>query len=584
MNYVLSYKVSICPIDQDIDLPAYVLPKQYVIDVSIQHSSSVDFTEGITLGRTSPPEATIRLKKSTQLAASLRNYQWRLAHVSVYYTVNNLDYYPAFCGIVTGRTEEMNAVSFRCQGYLTLLEYYKNNTPLWKSKPAATYIPDSAYTSVTVETLTYWQNLVREQDPTTSFGMDVGVINTIFWIIGGRPYKYKPYYKYIGEVPRFYFDCDHAPIYPQFTWLNQENIADDFASLASAAGGQITQTTDGVVRFINPHSFAPSPKNITITDSKFASLSIEEESAVTFNKVVMTFSPRYLGANQVVLDDPIGKYLPYGEEFRHEIEFPQPVDRLTNNTYFGSGVSFGASGGYFGIDQYINSKDFVTAVDFTGETALVDLKIPRLNNIFYPRYRFTWNTITNQGTWSVQNDRRKTPGQYMELLVTPSKAQVGNVNRPLYLAKITLYGIPVLAGEPQTLKRDIDLDFTGLVDAGIVPSGLREVQVKENAYVQSKDHAVRLIDVIKYLHKRPRPAINITDLVYDSRIQLGDVITLNSQFYSISGLYKVTSLNIKNTGALMDLTLVDVSDIKTRNQFFIVGSGYANNDVRYLSW
>lgn len=579
MNYVLSYKVYICPIDQDIESEANIVPKQHVVDVSIQHSSNLDFTEGITLGRTTPPEATIRLKKLTQLAVSQRTYQWRLAHVAVYYTVNNLDYYPAFCGIITGRTEEMNAVSFRCQGYLTLLEYYKNYTPLWKSKPAASYIPDSTESTVNEDNLPYWQNLVKEQNPTIKEGMDVGVINTIFWIIGGRPYKYKKYFKYINYVPRFYFDCDHSPIYPKFTWLNQENISEDFASLASAAGGQITQTTDGVVRFINPHSFAPAPKSITITDSMFASLTIEEESAVTFNKVVMTFSPRYLGANQVVLEDPIGKYLPYGEEFRHEIEFPQPVDRLTNNTYFGSGVSFGASGGYFGIDRYINSRDFVTAVDYTGETASVDLKIPRLTNIFYPRPRFTWDTENNQGTWSIENDRRKTPGQYMELLVN-ARDQA----RPLYLAKITLYGIPVLTGEPQTLKRDIELDFTDLVDAGIVPSGLREVEVKDNPYVQTKDHAQRLMDVIKYLHKRPRPAINISDMVYDSRLQLGDVVTLNSQFYSLQGLYKVTSVTVKNTGALMDLTLVDVSDIKTKNDFFIVGSGYLAETTKYLSW
>lgn len=573
MNYVLSYKVYICPIDEDIESEANIVPKQYVIDVSIQHSSSLDFTEGITLGRTTPPEATIRLKKLSQLAVSQRTYQWRLAHVAVYYTVNNLDYYPAFCGIITGRTEEMNAISFRCQGYLTLLEYYKNYTPLWISKPAASFIQALPQNSA------LWSDTVNSQDPTRVEGMQIGVINTVFWIMGGRPYKHKAYFKQINYVPRFYFDCDHSPIYPKFTWLNQENLIEDFASLASAAGGQITQTTDGVVRFINPHSFAPTPKNITITDSMFASLTIEEESAVTFNKVIMTFSPRYLGANQIVLEDPIGKYLPFGEEFRHEIEFPQPVDRLTNNTYFGSGVAFGASGGYFGIDQYINSRDFITGVDYTGETASLDLKIPRLTNIFYPRYRFTWDTNTNVGTWFVENDNRKTPGQYMELLVS-TRDQA----RPLYLSKITLYGVPVLTGEPQTLKRDISLDFTGLVDAGIVPSGLREVQVKDNPYVQTKDHAQRLMDVIKYLHKRPRPAVNISDMVYDARIQLGDVITLNSSIYSLQGLYKVTSLNIKNTGALLDLTVVDVSDIKTKSEFFVVGESYSGNDSRNLSW
>lgn len=573
MNYVLSYKVYICPINEDIDSASNLISKEFVLDVQVNHNSSIDFTEGITLGRTSPPQASVRLKKLTQASVTSRTYQWRLAHIAIDYTLNNMTYFPAFRGVITSRSEEMNIVTFQCQGYLVLLDYYKNYTPLWVNKPAASFIP-----LLPVNTLE-WASTVNSQDPTRVEGMNIGVINTVFWLMGGRPHKHKQYFQSISHVPRFYFDCDHSPIYPKFTWLNQENITDDFTSLASAAGGQITQTTDGVVRFINPHSFAAAPKNVTITDSMFASLTIEEESAVTFNKVVLTFSPRYLGANQVVLDDPIGKYLPYGEEFRHEIEFPQPVDRLTNNTYFASGVSFGASGGYFGLDQYINSRDFITAVDYTGETASVDLKIPVLTNIFYPRYRFTWNTNNNTATWSVVNDRRKTPGQYMELLVRSRDQQ-----RPLYLAKVTLYGIPVLTGEPQTLKRDIDLDFSQLTTLGIVPSGLREISMKDNPYVQTKDHAQRLIDVVRYLHKRPRPAINIADLVYNTQIQVGDIVTLNSQAYSLQGLYKVTSMSIKKTGALMDITVVDVTDIKTRSEFFVIGQSYNNSDSRYLSW
>jgi hypothetical protein len=247
---------------------------------------------------------------------------------------------------------------------------------------------------------------------------------------------------------------------------------------------------------------------------------------------------------------------------------------LTNNTYYGSGISFGASGGYFGIDEFIDSRDFIRAVDYTGETATVQLKVPRLTSVYFPKKRYT----TASG-WVTEQDVAKTPGQFMTLVVKNNDPA-----RTLYLTHITLFGIPVAAGEPQTLKVDIPLQFSGLVNAGIVPSGFREVRVTENAYVQSKDQAMRLIDVIKYLHKRPRPVIRISDLIYNPNLVLNDVITLNSLAYNLQGSYKVVDVSIRKTGAFMDIGLVDVSDIKTRDQFFVVGNAYAPTDIKNLSW
>jgi hypothetical protein len=311
----------------------------------------------------------------------------------------------------------------------------------------------------------------------------------------------------------------------------------------------------------------------------FSQIDIEEESAVTFGKAIVTFTPRFLGANKAVLDDPIGVYLPYNEEYEHEIELPQPVDRLTNNTYYASGVTFGMSGGLFGIGEYISSKDFVTAVDYNGDTSAVLLKVPKLTPLYYARDKFLWNTQTNVGSWIKVQDYAKTPGQFMKLVVKND-----NSAKSLYLAKINLYGVPVEAGEPQTIKKDIDLDFTGLVSAGVIPSGFREVALKDNPYIQSKDHAMRVLDVVRYLYKRPRPLIRIVDMVYNPAIQVGDIITIRSRFYDIDGQFKVTGINIRDTGSKIDISCVDISDIKTKDQFFIVGSGYVGSTEKYLSW
>lgn len=587
MNYVLKYQLYLAPIDvpiYNLENSAYRVPDSVVQDIGIGQNTSIDFTGGISLGVASPAEANITLIKNGLTTITNRLFNWRLANVLIKYSINNGSTYSTqFAGFVESRGEVMNSVTFRCFGYSKYLEYYREITPLWVDKPAATKIPDIPSASQVWSTTTsgVWGQYLANQDPTTLSGSFTGTINTVFWLLGGRPYKYKDHVKNKGLPVRFWYDCDHAPIMPKFTWLNKENVSNDLIQLAAAAGGQITQNNEGIIQFLNPHSFVPSTNtSYTVTDSMFSELSVDETSAVGYGKVIVTFSPRYLGANKVILDAPIGKYLPYNEEYEHEVEFQQPVDRLTNNTYYGSGITFGQAGGYFGIDQYITSKDFVTAVDYNGDTAYVSLKVPQLSSVYFPKKRFYWTGNSSTSYWKYEKDVSKTAGQVF-------KVKVKNTDqaRRLYLAKISLFGIPMVAGSQQTLKNDIPLEFSGLVTAGIIPSGFKEVSVSENPYVQSKDQAQRLMDVIKYLHKRPRPAVRINTLPYNSNVKVGDIIVINSVAYGIlNKKHKVVELQINKTGATMNITCVDVSDIKTREDFFINGETYSPNTTKYLSW
>lgn len=575
MNYQLNYRVYISPVGTKVDMPANLVPNKYVQDVSITHSMETQLTSGVTLGRIAPPQATLVLVKQAFNVFINRQYNWRLANVLVMYSVNNLDYYPAFAGFLESRQESATAVSFQASGYLKYLEYYRHLTPLWENKPVATIIPDPP----TPYSQAVWANLNSLQDPTTLSGSLTGTINTILWLSGGRPYKYKQYFEDIQQYPRFYFDCDPSIMTPRFTWLNQEDVTDDITSLCVAGGGQITQSADGVVKFVNALSYTNNVVNLTLTDSMFTDMSVDDEAAVTFGKVIITFSPRYLGANKALVNLSLGKYLPYGEEYEHEVEFSQPVSRLTNNTYYGSGISFAASGGYFGIDEFITSRDFVKAVDYNGETASVSLKVPRVRTVAYPKYKWVWDSITASGTWTLIEDVTKTPGQFMKILVRND-----DIGRSLYLSKLVLYGIPLVAGEQQTIKQDIPLTFSGLVTNNIIPSGFKEVRMADNAYVQSKDHAMRLLNVVKYLSKKPRPVHRFSNLVYNPTLKLADVISVNSNFYQVQGNFKIVEISITNTGARMNLACVDVTDLYTRDQFFVIGQPYEVSDRKLLSW
>jgi hypothetical protein len=580
MSYVLSYRVYVAPLTvplSSVKTSPYLLPNAVVRSVDVSQSTGLDFTAGISVGVTNPPEASLTLIKNNLSSVTSRIFNWRMANVAVQFSTNGINYNDAFAGFIDARSEDLNTVLFRCVGYLRYMDYYRHATPLWRDKPVATAIPDPPEWSTTTSGL--WRQMYTNQDPATLSGFFTGTVNTVFWLLGGRPYKLRDEVSRIGDTARFWYDCDHAPITPSFTWFNQEEITGDFALLAASAGGQITQLNNGVVKFLNPHSFVPAADGVTVNDSMFRSISVDEVTSSTFGKAIVTFSPRMLGANKAVLDSTIGVYLPYNEEYTHEVEFQQPVDRLTNNTYFGSGITYGQSGGYFGIDEFISSRDFIKAVDYNGETATVNLKIPPLSGLYCAKFKYNWTGNKNTSYWSYRHDVTKTAAQFMKITVKSTDQA-----RSLYLSRLTLYGIPVVAGEPQTIKRDIPLDFTGLVTAGIVPSGFREVSVKENPYVQSKEHAVRLLEVVKYLHKRPRPLVRIIDMVYNSSLEIGNIINLNSVYYGLVGKFKVTEIIVKNSGAFMDISCVDVSDIKTREELFIIGDTYENNTIKYLSW
>jgi len=568
MNYLLDYRVYVAPLGENVDNPAYLLPAKAVTSVDVSQTTDIDFTAGISLGRTGYASAVLVLGKNNSTAVTAKLYNWRFASVKVYASVDRITYTPTFAGFIETRLEDIATVTFQCSGFLKYLEYYKHITPLWKNHPVATQIPDPVY-----PVASGWAAYVNQQDPTTVSGYTTGTLNKIFWLLGGRPYKYKAYLDSISYVPRFWYDCDHAPIVPQFTWLNQENIAEDAAMLAVAAGGQIMQDSYGVVRFVNPHSFAKDFSGVTLTDSHFSQLTVSEESATMFGKAVVTFTPRYLSANKSVFEGSIGVYLQYNEEYTHEVELQQPVDRLTNPTYYASGLSYGASGGYFGVDEYITSRDFVTAIDYTGETASTRLKVPRLSNLYYPK------NVYRNNAWSVEQDMTKIPAQYMHLKIFNNDPA-----RSLYLAQITLFGVSVESGEQITIRRDIPIQFSGLVEAGVVPSGFREVTIAENPYIQSREQANKLLDVVSYLHKRPRPEHVLVDVIYQPNIKLGDRIRVVSNAYNIDGYFKITGIAVKKAGAFMDITCVDVSDILPRSSIFIIGSGYAPGDVRNLSW
>ena len=575
MNYQLGYRVYISQVSTKVDMPANLVPTKYVQDISISHTMETDFTSGVTLGRLAPPEATLTLIKNSFNPFTQRLYNWRLANVLIMYSINSIDYYPAFAGFIESRFESLTSITMRACGYLKYLDYYRHLTPLWENKPVATIVPDPPvpYSSET------WGVLNSSQDPTTLSGSLVGTVNTILWLSGGRPFKYKQYLEDTDQNPKFYFDCDPSIMTPKFTWLNQEDVTEDLTSLCVAGGGQITQSADGVVKFVNALSYTSTTNNFVLNDSMFTEMTVDEEAAVTFGKVITTFSPRYLGANKAIVNLSLGKYLPYGEEYEHELEFSQPVSRLTNNTYYGSGISFAASGGYFGIDEFITSRDFVKAVDYNGDTASVSLKVPRVRSVAYPKNIWTWNAITASGVWTVVEDAAKTPGQFMKVIVRND-----DIGRSLYLSKLVLYGIPLVAGEQQTIKRDIPLTFSGLVTAGIVPSGFREIRMTENAYVQSKDHAMRLLNVVSYLSKMPRPVHRFANLVYEPSLKLADVITINSTLYQVQGKFKVVEIAVTNTGARMSIACVNVTDLHTREEFFIIGQSYQSSDYRLLSW
>lgn len=541
----------------------FVVTPKYISEISLPFISQFEMTVEQMTGVAEPNLARlILLKPKEGEFPELENFlkessSWRMSLVEVFFTNdgNPANLALVNSGLIFTRSEERTKVTFIMRGFLDLLGITLVETPLFRSRKVATPIPKQ----VSVDNL-------KKQDPTIKDGYSVGIINTILWLMGGRPHKYKSLYitqdPYVaGEYPKFYFDCQASVINPEWIWFNYENLKEDLAQLCKASGGLLTQDLDGVIRFKNVFGAKKAWNGFTITDSTFTKLSISEKGTEPYSKVITTYTPRYLAGSQEIYRAVINEYLNYGQSVERQIDFTKPVFKMVNKTISGQLTDTIVG------DNFTYVKDKMNVVDVFGTKQVIAAKLSPHNILYIPKYV----AAGTAGSFVVEQDKAVISSQSTTLTL---KNTISGANT-VFVGEVSLYGRTLEAGSQETYIRKLK-QFPTI-------SGYKELRLPDNPYVQSESQAVRLVNTAKYLLENPRQQLQVEGVPMASGIALGETIKLNSVLHTLSGEYQITNISFANNLRQASLTLLSLSGIYGEDELFIIGSEYNDADSRLLS-
>lgn len=540
----------------------HTIPSKYIVSIDVSTAFAFQTDTELSLGVAPPLTATIVLKKNSNSAQDSfyqllgRNQAYRGCTITTFVSFDNgVNYKTTFAGILKARSESFTELTFQAAGFLDILNLKKISTPLFRWSSVATKVPDSAGSAQ--------QNLVllNKQNPAN---YKIGVINSILWEIGGRPYKYKNVYdaNLAQPKPKFYFDCDASLMNPEWIWFNYDNLLNDLEFLCRASGGVLFQSTQGIVEYRNVYGFRTDAQ-VSLKDSDYSSLQFGDSRLEPYNRLLMTFTPRFLSGSQEVFSDSLGDVLVGPQVLSKVIEFQKPVAYLLNKTVSGQLTDTLVS------VKYQKTTELVEATSTSVTKVPVFFKIDPYADWYLPKYNFT-GTL---GVFTEVRDTNRLPSQSAKIYITQSGV---SADYTIFLNNLKLFGRALEASKTQNYIADIS-------SSGIY-SGFRELRLNDNPYVQAYKEAERYVAVTKYLIANPRDVITLEGVSSEKNIEIGNVITLNSSLMQVSGLYKVTGLRYENSGASSQVTLVSVGDLIQRSSVYIVGSGYTSTETKYLGF
>jgi hypothetical protein len=544
--------------------PVVVLPK-YIANVSFAETNEFQKQTELMTGVSDPNGAVIEIIKpktgqDTALEEFLgRSFDWRMTRLDIYMSndgnVNNLKM--MYSGLLFVRKETDTKVIFTTRNFLDLLNITLIETPLLRNRKTATKILDT----VSVANL-------KKQDPTLKEGSAVGIINTLFWLAGGRPYKYKSLYTtqdaYVaGQYPKFYFDCENSIINPEWLWFNYENLLQDLRQLCKATGGLITQDNDGVVRYKNVFSMRETWNGVTLTDSSYSSLDLSESGTEPYAKIITTFTPRYLSNSQEVYTAVLGEYLNPGQSLSRQIEFNKPTYKIMNKSTSGQ-LTDSIVGG-----TLTNVKEKISAVDIFGTRRKVNARIGNYTKMYIPRYVST----STPGTYTIVEDTKVVSSQSATFYLSHNVEEGAGT---LYIGEVFIYGRSLEAASQETYIKQLN-QFPTI-------SGYKELRLPDNPYVQSESQGKRIIEMAKYLMVNPRLEVSAKEVAVVSGIELGKTIRLTSNVYNIDEYFSITGIEYGNNLAKADLTLLSLSGLYMLDDLFTIGTTYTTNPTKRLSF
>jgi hypothetical protein len=565
MNYKMHQYIKVTT-----DSTSVVIPPRLIESVDPTQSTSFETNTELLTGVADPSTASFTILKpkdgqDTDISTILsRSYSWRLKKVEIFTSFNSGDSYKkVFEGLLFERTESRNSVSFVARGYIDLLNINLIETPLFRNRKVSTYIPSGSTDAQKFE-------LLKDQNPTIIEGSTVGIINSILWLLGGRPYKYyslfqpaSAYYSTLNYTPLFYYDCESSVVNPEWVWFNYENLVNDLTLLCKASGGLLRQNDDGVIEYVNVFNLKKQITSIVLTDKDFSDLTFGSYNYEPYKELVTTFNPRFLSASQEVFSTVFDEYLSFNEEVERRVEFEKPVWKLVNKTISGQLTDTLVS------TTYKTVEDNFTAVDLFGNNRQVSAKIQPHNTYYITKYVASGVA----GNFVLVQDTGVSSSQSTTVTV---KNNIVADQSSLYIATVKLYG-RALDSAPED---NCILPIT----SSDVSSGFRQLNLGNNPYIQSKTQGFRFLDIAAYLMQNDRPKITINEVPFNKNIKLGDVIRIVSTFSDVDDYFKVYSYTVSKSLATADYELISVSGLYDESDLFIVGQTYSGSNEKILSF
>ncbi|MBK9944218.1 MAG: hypothetical protein IPP13_21670 [Kouleothrix sp.] len=320
----------------------------------------------------------------------------------------------------------------------------------------------------------------------------------------------------------FYYSCDRALIAPRFAWIAGENGWDEALKLVQASGGQLFQAADGTITYRQPYTIADNAPGspYLFTTSAFKGFKQRQSTRQLMTKALCSFIPRFLRPTQDVAEDTTSRLIPGGETITFDIEPTWPLYNLEQ-------ASKGQLAASCFTMTFLGGRGAVLNTDYTHTLIITAQRISL--------------TIENLTT------------------------------RPMELAKVVLRGQPITAGE------------AGSVSYG---SGTAVKEIASgNPYIQSALDGERLCQLYMAFYGDAHPLRTLSGCVYNPDRVIGEIVELSIDELGLSAVpHVIVAIRHSQTGAEMEVDLVEIEGIHKTSDFFIVGRNYTGVSSKLVGY
>jgi hypothetical protein len=484
------------------------LSSDSLVSFTFSIDSATGIGNGVAFGAPVNQQASIAVEDYTAFYGGLllSDVTWLLCSCRISIALDTSEYVQLFLGVITGLDKSGYSLSIRVDGILARLNETKITSPMFIRKRGATKTTSSSV-----------------EDP-TNINYVGGLINYGLWFAGGRPYEQKDINYFESDTDwKFWYSSENSIIAPEYSWYSGDNVIDEVYRIARAIGGQIYQTVEGVIRYVEPLGLGDNAAYAgiyyTITDDDFVSY---QEAATNEQKVLtlkMTYTPRFIEPEQVIIEDKTPRLFAANETKTIDLEPQLPI-------YTYSGVISG---------------DDVTATN-TMVASYFD------NTTVTP----TIGTVTmHAAKLSIE-------------ITNPSATQ------PMILHSIKVKGRPLQA------QADLQTAY------GTLPP---EKIIENSVYIQNDADAERYLRMLYDFYSQAVPTITLQGFQLDTDRYVGELVKLNS-IYKNGGtdLHRIIGISYNIPTSTMDIKIVNTQALPYRSQMYIIGDTYSNGDTRKVSY